>query len=105
LLVCLPVHAETAASAVIAFDIPAGSLQAALVAFASQSRLQLIYPPEAVAGRNVVAMRASLPVRAALQRLIEDAGLRIRQVDARQRGTWTRRARAAKAAAVDENWL
>lgn len=83
LLACPSVHAETAAPAVIAFDIPAGSLQAALVAFASQSRLQLIYPPEAVAGRNVVAMRASLPVRVALQRLIEDTGLRIRQVDAR----------------------
>lgn len=78
-----PAQAQAANVQMIAFDIPAGSLQAALIAFASQSRLQLIYAPESVAGRRVAAIRARLSARDALQRLIENTDLHIRQVDAR----------------------
>ena len=83
LLAVAPIHAQTAQTEAMSFDIPAGSLQSALTAFADQSGLQLIYPPAAVAGRQVAALRANLPPRAALQRLIADSGLRIRQVDAK----------------------
>lgn len=75
-----PVQAQSAQAEPIAFDIPAGTLQSALIAFAKQSRLQLIYAPEAVAGRRVVSLHAHLSAQAALHRLIRGSGLIIRQV-------------------------
>jgi iron complex outermembrane receptor protein len=77
------VSAKTAQAETVSFNIPAGSLQSALTAFADQSGLQLIYAPEAVVGRRVAALRESLSPRAALQHLIANSGLRIRQVDAK----------------------
>jgi len=73
----------TAQAQTISFNIPAGSLQSALSAFASQSGLQLIYAPEAVVGRQVAALRGDLSPRAALQQLIADSDLRIRQINAK----------------------
>lgn len=78
-----PAHSQRVTGHAIAFDIPAGSLQAALTAFARQSGLQLIYAPEAVAGRETSELHVSLPARAVLQRLIAGSGLHIRQVNAK----------------------
>jgi len=78
-----PAYAQAVQDRAVAFDIPAGSLQSALTVFASQSGLQLIYAPDAIAGRQVVRLHASLTVRAALERLIANSGLHIRQVNAK----------------------
>lgn len=77
------VQAREARSDAIAFNIPGGSLQAALTAFAGQSGLQLIYAPENVAGRAASAVREKLPAHVALDRLIKGTGLHIRQVNER----------------------
>ncbi|WP_234002666.1 TonB-dependent receptor [Sphingopyxis sp. MG] len=76
-------HAQSVARPGVAFDIPAGSLQSALAAFAKQSGMQLIYAPEAVAGRRVGALKARLSPNAALRKLLANSGLVIRQVNAK----------------------
>lgn len=76
-------HAEAVSSPQIAFDIPAGSLQSALAAFGSRTGLQLIYAPDAVAGRQVPRFQGRMSALEALQRLIARTDLRIRQVDAK----------------------
>jgi len=96
-------QAQVPARQIIDFDIPAGSLQSALVAFGNRTGLQLIYAPDAVQGRRVARFRARLGPIAALQRLIAGTGLQIRQVDAKvivierpqQHGTAARRTAAA----------
>ncbi len=76
-------HAQVLPPNVIDFDIPAGSLQSALVAFGNRTGLQLIYAPDAVAGRRVSRLHARLSSSAALRRLIAGTGLQVRQVDAK----------------------
>lgn len=71
-------HAPT-----VAFDISAGSLQSALIAFGSEAKLQLIYSPAAVSGRTVPALRARLAPGTALAHLIAGTGLRARQVSSK----------------------
>lgn len=83
LLLAAPVHSQIRAPQPIHFDIPAGSLQSALTVFARQAGLELIYAPEAVAGRQVARLHVSLSARAALERLLANSGLRIRQVNAK----------------------
>lgn len=78
-----PVHSQMRPAQPVRFDIPAGSLQSALTVFARQAGVQLIYAPEAVAGRKVAPMHVSLTARAALERLLANSGLRIREVNAK----------------------
>ena len=83
LLLAAPAQSQVRPSHSIHFVIPAGSLQLALTIFARQAGLELIYAPEAVAGRQVGAMDVSLAPPIALQRLLANSGLRIRRVNAK----------------------
>jgi iron complex outermembrane recepter protein len=57
------------------FDIPAGSLDAALTAFSEQTGIQLVYEPAGAQGQTVQAIVGTLTATSALQLLIDDAGL------------------------------
>ncbi len=78
-----PAQAQSVARDSVPFDIPAGSLQSALTAFADQSGLQLIYSPDTVAGRRASALKGRLSPSTALQRLLAGSDLRIRRVNAK----------------------
>lgn len=77
------VYAQDGRAQAIAFNIPAGSLQSALIAFGTQAKLQLLYAPGAVAGRSVGPVRGLLTPGAALQQLIAGTGLHVRSVNAK----------------------
>ncbi len=64
-----------AAEAEVNFNIEAGPLDAALMAFVTQSHVQLIYKADTVRGHNVSALRARLRPRDALARLLAGAGI------------------------------
>ncbi len=57
------------------FDIPAGSLDAALTAFSEQTGIQLVYEPAGAQGQTVQAIVGTLTATSALQLLIDDANL------------------------------
>ncbi|MBC7168103.1 TonB-dependent receptor, partial [Phenylobacterium sp.] len=65
------------------FDIPAQNLGAALNAWSAQSDVQILYPAQAVAGRDAPAVRGRLETREALRRLIAGAGLRVERDEGR----------------------
>ena len=58
-----------------AFDIPAGPLGDALVAFGSQSGVQVAVGAEAVAGKSVPALSGTMTAGDALRRLLQGSGL------------------------------
>jgi TonB-dependent receptor len=66
-----PAFAET----VHQFDIPSQPLARALMVFAEQSGVQLVYFTRIAEGRAAKAVVGALPAREALQRLLEDSGL------------------------------
>jgi len=68
--------------AVTHFAIPAGSLQAALVEYASATGQQLLYSTELVAGRRTAALRGDYEADAALDRLLRGSGLVARRINA-----------------------
>lgn len=80
LLAAPPVHVRADQADTMHFNIPAGSLNAALITFARQSGLQLIYAPQAVQGHRVPPLRGSLPSLSALQQLIARTDLTIRPI-------------------------
>lgn len=59
----------------VSFNIEAGSLESALLAYAHQSGLQLLYSAELVAGRTAPALRGALAPDQALDRLLAGTGL------------------------------
>jgi iron complex outermembrane receptor protein len=63
-------RALAAPAGAVSFDIPAGPLDAALTAYAAQSRRQILYSPELVAGRRAPAVRGSLTPDEVLQQLL-----------------------------------
>jgi len=65
------------ATAAVAFDIRPGSLDAALIAFATQSGRQLVYSPGLVAGRRSDGIRGRFTPETALERLVADAPIDI----------------------------
>ncbi|MEH3102194.1 TonB-dependent receptor [Sphingomonas adhaesiva] len=77
------VQAQLAEGRFIVFDIPAGSLQSSLTAFGGKTGLQIIYSPDAVAGRQSARLSGRLTARDALRRLIDGTGLRARAVSAK----------------------
>ena len=62
-----------------AFQIPPGSLAAALEAYAKQSGQQILYEPDVVAGRTSPGLTQPLPSRAALDHLLAGSGLSVRE--------------------------
>ena len=69
------------AAQTVEFDIRAGTLDAALVAFATQSGRQLAYSPSLVADRQSEGLRGRFTPEAALERLVSGV-----PVDVRRRG-------------------
>ena len=63
----------------VAFDIQPGSLDAALIAFATQSGRQLAYSPSLVAGRQSAGLRGRFAPEAALERLIAGLSIEVRR--------------------------
>jgi iron complex outermembrane receptor protein len=63
------------ASAAVAFNIKAGSLEQALVAYSTQSGLQLLYTADLVKGLQAPAVDGPLTPTAALSRLLAGTGL------------------------------
>ncbi len=62
--------------------IPAGSLDRALQALATQSRVQILYAPGLVERREAPGLQAQLPPEQALAILLRDTGLRAERVNA-----------------------
>lgn len=63
------------------YSIQAGSLENALNQLSRQSRVQIVFPPEVVAGKQAVALSGILTWRQALERLLQGSGLEYGQVD------------------------
>ncbi|MFC5568503.1 TonB-dependent receptor domain-containing protein [Lysobacter yangpyeongensis] len=85
LSLCLasPVQAAgEVAPARTALVVPAGDLDTALKALATQGRVQILYPPELVAGRRARGLQARLGIPEALARLLRGTGLRAVAVNA-----------------------
>jgi len=75
-----PVAAAESASSPVHFVIPAGSLDHALQALATQGRVQLMYAPALVEQRRSPGLQADLPPQRALEVLLRDSGLHAVQV-------------------------
>ncbi len=58
-----------------AYDIPAGDLQSALIAFSRQSGLQLVYPAAITRGRRTSGLQGAYAKEDALRLLIQGSGL------------------------------
>lgn len=71
------------ADALMSFDVTQGPLSAALVQYAEQAKVQLIYEPGIVAGRRSGRLKGRFTARGALGRLLEGSGIHVRQVDTR----------------------
>lgn len=69
--------ALAAPAATVAFDIPAGPLDAALGAYAAQSHRQILYSPDLVAGRTTPAIRGSLAPDDVLQTLLAGSAINV----------------------------
>jgi len=63
----------------LSFDIAAGSLDAALLAFGRQARQQLIYDAATVAGRTAPALKGRYTAADALARLLAPSGVTLSQ--------------------------
>lgn len=63
----------------VAFDIRAGTLDAALIAFATQSGRQLVYSPSLVEGRLSEGLRGRYTPEAALDRLVAGGTIEVRR--------------------------
>ena len=74
LLLLLTSQAQ-AGETVIAFDIPAQNLPAALKQLASQSHLQMLYDGPTVQGKHSVALKGRYTSQQALQKLLGGTGL------------------------------
>lgn len=76
LLSATPVAAISAAPQ-IAFDIPAGSLDQALIAFGAQSRIQLLYPSDLVRGRLAPHLKGAFTPDEGLARLLAGSDITV----------------------------
>ncbi len=63
----------------IAFDIPEGGLDQALIAFATQSRLQVFYSSQLVRGRIAPSLKGTFTAEDALARLLAGSDIVIRR--------------------------
>lgn len=74
-VVAAPLASPACAQAVRPFEISAGPLDAALVRFASQADVQLLYTAELVAGRRTQGLNGAFATRDGLARLLAASGL------------------------------
>jgi outer-membrane receptor for ferric coprogen and ferric-rhodotorulic acid len=71
-------HAQSAIGQEATLDIPAGSLANALAQFAAETKLQLLYSSDLVAGRTTQGVNGTMSVEAGLSRLLAGTGLSFR---------------------------
>lgn len=76
----LPVAAAAARDPLVHYAIPAGPLHRALLLFARQSGMQILFTPDLVSGRRVRAISGRLSPEAALAALLTGSGLVARQL-------------------------
>lgn len=91
-------QAPVEAPAQIRLDIPAQPLASALTEFARQSRQQLLYSPDLVAGKRSAALAGEFSAREGLRRLLAGSGLGFRTTAS---GTFVLSDAAAPGAEVD----
>lgn len=82
----LPEAAMAQESATQAYQIPAGDLDSALRQYATQNKLQLVYPAELVEGKRSAGLSGSYTPTEALRRLLEGSGLQAQPINARTIG-------------------
>lgn len=70
-----PLATAAHAQAARPFDIPPGVMETALVTFANQGEVQLLYTADLVAGRRTQGVRGSYSAADALARLLDRSGL------------------------------
>src|SRR3546814_8004339 len=73
-------HAQDQA---LAYRIDAGDLENALSSFGTQSRIQLIYPPELLKGKRSGGLTGNHPPMEALRQLLQGSGLEAERVNDR----------------------
>lgn len=93
-----PLATAAHAQAARPFDIPPGVMETALVTFANQGEVQLLYTADLVAGRRTPGVQGVLPVRDALARLLSDSGL---VASESRSGVYVLRAQSGARAAVE----
>ncbi len=71
-----------AATQAIAFQIPAGTLDAAIASLGRQARLQIVYDPAIAAGAQSPGLSATMTAPEALGRLLSGTGITYRFTDA-----------------------
>ncbi|WP_197159797.1 TonB-dependent receptor domain-containing protein [Novosphingobium aureum] len=72
--------ADTTNEAEQRFDIPAGPLRLALLTFARQSGMQILFAPELVANRTGPGLHASCGRQVALERILAGSGFAVRRL-------------------------
>lgn len=90
------------ARATFSFDIPAQPLGSALSAFARQSREQLLYAPDLVAGRQSAPLKGTYSSEEALDRLLAGSGLRFKATSSGAYSLFSAADPAAEASAAQD---
>lgn len=83
LAAALCIAATAAQAQPVAVDLPAQPLAQSLNALARQSGVQIVFVTDIAQGQQAPAVRGTLEVRDALQRLVAGTGLVVRAQDAR----------------------
>lgn len=100
-----PAGPAAAATASLRFDISAGRLEDALMAYADQAGQQIAVDPALVAGRTVPAIKGVYPPAEVLERLLDGTGLIARQTGPNafvvRAGLFTRLTGPAQVAALE----
>lgn len=74
--------AQEAPGGQVNVNLPAGKLSNALIALGRTAKVQVVFPPDSVAGRKNKALRGRMTVEQALTRLLQDSGLSFKRVGA-----------------------
>src|SRR2546422_289394 len=76
------IHGVPASAQRRTFDVPAGDAVRAIPEFARQADVQILVSDRTVRGRPIAALHGTMPVRAAIRRLLRGTGLRAVSIDA-----------------------
>lgn len=79
----LAANEEPQGGSIQRFDIPAGDLESALIAFSRQTNIQSMYPSDLVAGRRTPGVQGDYTPEEALQGLLAGTGLQHQFSDAK----------------------
>jgi iron complex outermembrane receptor protein len=77
IIAAAPTAAQATQTTIVAFLIPAQSVQSAMTAFAQQSGVQILFPYDHVQGLRTRAIKGRMTAADAISRMIEGTGLKI----------------------------